>query len=630
MRRYLTLAAFLVAASLSLPAQTTLTGAVATYASGTVYTVDLQTGNQSPIVQMDGSGNFSLAVNSHPHTFYVIAPLGTGLVNFSVALPSYTGGGSTSITSILTANTPPITGGTIQLGGDIGGTRTVPRIIGIRGSPVSSTAPTSGQCLVWNGTQYAPATCGSGGGATIAVTTNVIKGDNTGNGVAATPGTDYMTPAEVAAAYCALAGCTLTGNLNAPHGYFGSPSTAAKAALAGQGLAVDCTSSAGTPAALVGYLRCDSTLGWLASALNGAETKLLTASNFAGNFPNVVSSTSNLGGYTLVTAMATSGKSVQPSLIATDINGKNLNIPGILDTCLDTSGSATTQVCSTYTGIALVAGSHIRYSTTTTNTGDLTVNVNGVGAVHVRKWLGSSVLASGDLPANMPVDLNYDGTYLEAQTIGNAPSGGGGNVYTDATNPTQALGPATTWQGDHGASPNTFWQPFTSTNSGASSGIPNGYGCMVGYNLVSGSNYAGRAFCGDGGPHQYFYVTVSAAPIASQSWLETMHGDYNAWTIDGQLTSSSFLFYSNGLFQGGITVHPSVRGTLTYTTATSDTATVTGASASSNCTFAPTNAAAAATTVLGYISNTTTNAVTITHAATVANGGTVNIVCSID
>jgi hypothetical protein len=71
-----------------------------------------------------------------------------------------------------------------------------------------------------------------------------------------------------------------------------------------------------------------------------------------------------------------------------------------------------------------------------------------------------------------------------------------------------------------------------------------------------------------------------------------------------------------------------VSGSLTYTTATSDTATVTGATSSSHCAFSPTNATAAAITVLAYISSVTTNAVTITHVATTASTGTVSIVCT--
>lgn len=93
--------------------------------------------------------------------------------------------------------------------------------------------------------------------------------------------------------------------------------------------------------------------------------------------------------------------------------------------CADTSGSATAQVCSTSPTFTLATNDAILYTTTTGNTGDLTVAVNGGSAIHVRKWLGSSVLASGDLPANKPVLLVYDGTYLEIDTIGNAPSGAG-------------------------------------------------------------------------------------------------------------------------------------------------------------------------------------------------------------
>jgi hypothetical protein len=71
-----------------------------------------------------------------------------------------------------------------------------------------------------------------------------------------------------------------------------------------------------------------------------------------------------------------------------------------------------------------------------------------------------------------------------------------------------------------------------------------------------------------------------------------------------------------------------VRGTLSLTTATSDTASITGVTSSSVCTFSPTNATAAAATVIAYVSAVSTGSVTITHAATVANGGTLNIICT--
>ncbi|HEY6343604.1 MAG TPA: hypothetical protein VIY49_19070 [Bryobacteraceae bacterium] len=95
--------------------------------------------------------------------------------------------------------------------------------------------------------------------------------------------------------------------------------------------------------------------------------------------------------------------------------------------CADTSGSGTAQSCNTSPSFTPAAGDAIIYQTTTANTGDVTTNVNSLGAKHIRKWLGSSTLAAGDLPANVPVSMVYDGTFWEIMTIGNAPSGGGGS-----------------------------------------------------------------------------------------------------------------------------------------------------------------------------------------------------------
>lgn len=73
-----------------------------------------------------------------------------------------------------------------------------------------------------------------------------------------------------------------------------------------------------------------------------------------------------------------------------------------------------------------------------------------------------------------------------------------------------------------------------------------------------------------------------------------------------------------------------VSGGLTLTTATTDTATIAGVTSSSHCVFSPTNATAAAITVLGFISSVSANTVVFSHAATVALGGTINIVCTVN
>jgi hypothetical protein len=92
--------------------------------------------------------------------------------------------------------------------------------------------------------------------------------------------------------------------------------------------------------------------------------------------------------------------------------------------CADTSASSTAQSCATTPTFTAAAGDRIIYTTTTANTGDLTINVNASSAVHVRKWQGSAILAAGDLKANVNVPLTFDGTYWEVGgNIGNAPAG---------------------------------------------------------------------------------------------------------------------------------------------------------------------------------------------------------------
>lgn len=56
---------------------------------------------------------------------------------------------------------------TIKLGGDIGGTLTSPIVIGIQGRVVSSTAPLAGQVLTWNGAVWLPANPTGGGSGNI-------------------------------------------------------------------------------------------------------------------------------------------------------------------------------------------------------------------------------------------------------------------------------------------------------------------------------------------------------------------------------------------------------------------------------------------------------------------------------
>ncbi len=72
---------------------------------------------------------------------------------------TYTAGTGLLLTgTVFSANSATTTSqGIIQLAGDLSGTAATPTVIRIQGSPVASTAPTSGQVLKWNGTAWTPA-----------------------------------------------------------------------------------------------------------------------------------------------------------------------------------------------------------------------------------------------------------------------------------------------------------------------------------------------------------------------------------------------------------------------------------------------------------------------------------------
>jgi hypothetical protein len=91
--------------------------------------------------------------------------------------------------------------------------------------------------------------------------------------------------------------------------------------------------------------------------------------------------------------------------------------------CADSSGSGTAESCSTTPSFIPQKGDTIIYTSTTANTGALTLAVNSTAAAAVQKWMGTA-LASGDNAVNTPVLMTFDGTHWQLSTIGNAPTAG--------------------------------------------------------------------------------------------------------------------------------------------------------------------------------------------------------------
>jgi hypothetical protein len=187
--------------------------------------------------------------------------------------------------------------------------------------------------------------------------------------------------------------------------------------------------------------------------------------------------------------------------------------------CKDSSGSPTAQSCATTPDFPPYPGDMITYETTTTNTGDLTINVNSMGAVHVRKWLGASVLASGDLPSGSYVVLTYDGTYWEIPAIGNAPSNPLDPTFFNDVDEFQAM--AGTYSS--GSLGGTEW----TTNSGAFGTIqgipgPSQTGAFEFLSTTTGSDNELRAVDPNGSFYGA-YGNVSAYTNWTAEWTVELH-----------------------------------------------------------------------------------------------------------
>lgn len=86
---------------------------------------------------------------------------------------------------------------------------------------------------------------------------------------------------------------------------------------------------------------------------------------------------------------------------------------------------------------AYVTGEHYRFKANTANTGAATINFNALGAKTIKKAAGgiTTDLADNDIRAGQWVDLIYDGTNMQMQSLlGNAPAGGAGG-FGDVVGP---------------------------------------------------------------------------------------------------------------------------------------------------------------------------------------------------
>jgi hypothetical protein len=92
--------------------------------------------------------------------------------------------------------------------------------------------------------------------------------------------------------------------------------------------------------------------------------------------------------------------------------------------CTDTSSSSTTYTCQTTPNLTSLgtAGNYVCVifnGINQANTAASSLNIDGIGAIALKKWQNAALLAAGDLQSYGSVLACYDGTFIEIATAGN-------------------------------------------------------------------------------------------------------------------------------------------------------------------------------------------------------------------
>jgi hypothetical protein len=167
-------------------------------------------------------------------------------------------------------------------------------------------------------------------------------------------------------------------------------------------------------------------------------------------------------------------------------------------------------------------------------------------------------------------------------------------------------------------------EAFTVSSRGATNiNVPSSSGFNPFSVTIGGASTPQFAITQDGGVSAPSYQGPATAPSGSCPtngvWVFSQDG------YQSRCNAGTWVATNTGVAPG-----VALSGSISLTAATSDTLTIEGLTSGYTCVFSPSNATAASVgTVAGYVSDVSTDAVTITHAATVANGATESVVCAV-
>ena len=379
------------------------------------------------------------------------------------------------------------TAGAIQLTGDLGGTAAGPKVTWLQGYALSSTAPSTGQCLVYGVSSWAPGSCGSGTftpagdlsgsgasqtvigiqGRSVAATTPSTNQVLTWNGSAWTPAAatgGFSEPLDVGASTATLTVCATATACNVRFGNHTYTLPSSATAVIGSGNAVKGTSYVyvGTS----GQLDVGVPTG-MAVTCTGC-----TVVNGVSAFPADAIPISTWTNNTTATAWDTGGGTDQRALLANKVVTASTGLVGTANGDGSTSLAVDTTSVPTYAG-SPAAGDCVKWNTTTgqladagaacgagsgsgtvtsvgltmptwlavvgspvTTSGTLTVTAAGSQTSHqvIGTGAGSSfgpiTLASGDIPST--ITSNTTGNAATATALASTPTGCGLNQFANA------------------------------------------------------------------------------------------------------------------------------------------------------------------------------------------------------